>query len=54
MVFKGRDAAQALSRQPLTEETWIRSQEIAYDICDAQNGSGNTFLSEHHSTKAPK
>ena len=32
--------AQAVSRQPLTAEAWVRSQASSCEVCYGQSGSG--------------
>jgi hypothetical protein len=40
----GRAMAQAVSRQPLTTEAWVRTQVGSCGICDGQSGTGHVSL----------
>jgi hypothetical protein len=39
----GHPMAYAVSCQPLTTETHVRSQASPYNICDGQSGTGTDF-----------
>jgi hypothetical protein len=51
--------AQAVSRRPLTVETWVRSRVSPCEICGGQSGTGIgfspscRFTRQFHSTGAP-
>jgi hypothetical protein len=58
--FISRAMAQAVSRRPLTAETWVRSRGSLCGICGGQIGTGagfsastSVFPCQFHSTAAP-